>query len=46
VHLIGSPVLAALYADAITRCGAAPVIHDPDAAATGLAHLAEHVAWT
>jgi 2-dehydro-3-deoxygalactonokinase len=46
VHVIGSPVLAALYADAIRQCGATPVIPDPDAAAAGLARLAEHVAWT
>ncbi len=46
VHLIGAPGLVAAYAEAIAHCGGDPVILDPNAAATGLARIAEHVAWT
>ena len=46
VHLIGTPTLSALYADAIARCGGTPVILDPDAAVPGLARIAEHIQWT
>ena len=46
VHLIGSPALAVLYAAAIAQCGGTADILDSDAAAAGLADIAEHVAWT
>lgn len=45
VHVIGAPDLAALYARAITACGAYAERHDGEAAARGLAKIAEHAAW-
>ena len=46
IHLIGTPALTTSYAAAIAQCGGTPIIRDADAAAAGLAHIAEHVAWT
>lgn len=45
VHVIGAPELTALYARAITACGAFAERHDGEAAARGLAKIAEHAAW-
>ncbi len=46
VHLVGAPALCALYAAAIAQCGGTATTLTPDAAAAGLARIAEHVAWT
>ena len=46
VNLVGAPALCALYALAITMAGGKPVILDEDAAASGLALLAQHIDWT
>ena len=46
VHLIGAPALCSLYALAITQHGATAAIAGPDAAAHGLALIAERAAWT
>ena len=46
VHLIGAPELCRLYALAIAERGATATIAGPDAAAYGLALIAEHAAWT
>ena len=46
VHLIGAPALCALYARAITQCGGSTVLVGEDAAAQGLAIIAEHAQWT
>ena len=46
VHVIGAPDLAGLYARAITICGGVPRIASADAAAIGLARIAEWARWT
>ena len=46
VSLVGTPGLCALYAAAIAQCGGRAEIIEQDAAAIGLARIAEHVAWT
>jgi 2-keto-3-deoxy-galactonokinase len=45
VHVIGTPELTALYARAISACGAYAERHDGEAAARGLAMIAEHASW-
>jgi len=45
VHVIGAPDLTALYARAIAVYGGYPERHDGEAAARGLALVAEHAAW-
>jgi 2-dehydro-3-deoxygalactonokinase len=45
VHLIGAEALCALYARAITACGARAVVHGEEAAARGLHRLAAEVDW-
>ncbi len=45
VHVIGAPELTALYARAISAHGGFPERHDGEAAARGLALVAEHAAW-
>jgi 2-dehydro-3-deoxygalactonokinase len=45
VHVIGVPDLTALYARAISACGAYAERHDGEAAARGLAMVGEHAAW-
>jgi 2-dehydro-3-deoxygalactonokinase len=40
VHLVGSAALAALYQHALSMLGSPSTIHDPDAALTGLIHIA------
>jgi 2-dehydro-3-deoxygalactonokinase len=45
VQVIGAPELTALYAKAITACGGYAERHDGEAAARGLALLAEHAEW-
>jgi 2-dehydro-3-deoxygalactonokinase len=45
IHLIGAPDLTALYAKAITACGGLTERHDGEAAARGLALIAEHAQW-
>jgi len=45
VHVIGAPDLTALYARAIAAYGGYPERHDGEAAARGLALVAEHAAW-
>ncbi|MEJ0016237.1 MAG: 2-dehydro-3-deoxygalactonokinase [Acetobacteraceae bacterium] len=45
VHVIGSADLTALYARAIAAAGGFPERHDGEAAARGLALVAEHAAW-
>ncbi len=46
VQVIGAPDLTALYARAITACGGYAERHDGEAAARGLALIAEHANWT
>ena len=46
VHLIGAPALCALYARATAQCGGSTVLVGEDAAAQGLAIIAEHAQWT
>ena len=46
VHLIGSASLCALYARAVAACGATPVTHNEDAAASGLARIGKDAPWT
>jgi 2-dehydro-3-deoxygalactonokinase len=46
VQVIGAPELTALYAKAITACGGFAERHDGEAAARGLAVVAEHAQWT
>ncbi len=46
VHVIGAPELTALYARAISACGAYAERHDGEAAARGLALIGEHASWT
>ena len=45
VHVIGTPELTALYARAIAASGGFPERHDGEAAAQGLALIAEHAEW-
>jgi 2-dehydro-3-deoxygalactonokinase len=45
VHIIGSPELTELYARAISHYGGFPERHDGEAAARGLAAIAEHASW-
>jgi 2-dehydro-3-deoxygalactonokinase len=45
VQVIGDPDLTALYATAITACGGYAERHDGQAAAFGLARIADHAAW-
>ena len=45
VQVIGAPELTALYARAIAACGGYAERHDGEAAARGLALIAEHAAW-
>jgi 2-dehydro-3-deoxygalactonokinase len=45
VHVIGVPELTALYAKAITACGGYAERHDGEAAARGLALIADHASW-
>jgi len=45
VHLIGAAELCALYARAIGARGGAPVQHDADAAARGLAQIGAEAQW-
>jgi 2-dehydro-3-deoxygalactonokinase len=45
VHVIGAPDLTSLYARAISACGGYAERHDGEAAARGLALIAEHAAW-
>ena len=45
VQVIGAPELTALYARAITACGGYAERHDGEAAARGLALVAEHAQW-
>src|ERR1700744_1674624 len=46
VQVIGAPELTALYAKAIAACGGYAERHDGEAAARGLALVAEHAQWT
>ncbi len=46
VHLSGTPALCDLYAAALERRGRKPIQVSPDAAASGLMRIAEHVRWT
>lgn len=45
VHVIGAPDLTSLYARAISACGGYAERHDGEAAARGLALIAEHASW-
>ena len=45
VHVIGAPDLTVLYARAISACGGYAERHDGEAAARGLALIAEHASW-
>jgi 2-dehydro-3-deoxygalactonokinase len=45
VQVIGAPDLTALYARAIATCGGYAERHDGEAAARGLALIAEHADW-
>jgi 2-dehydro-3-deoxygalactonokinase len=45
VQVIGTPELTGLYAKAITACGGFAERHDGEAAARGLALIAEHARW-
>ena len=45
VQVIGAPELTMLYAKAITACGGYAERHDGEAAARGLALIAEHARW-
>jgi 2-dehydro-3-deoxygalactonokinase len=45
VHVIGTPELTALYSRVITTCGGLAERHDGEAAARGLALIAEHAEW-
>ena len=44
--MIGTPELTALYARAIAACGGYAERHDGEAAARGLALIAEHAEWS
>ena len=46
VHVVGAPELTALYARAISACGAYAERHDGEAAARGLALIGEHASWS
>ena len=46
VQVIGAPELTALYAKVITACGGYAERHDGEAAARGLALIAEHAQWS
>jgi 2-dehydro-3-deoxygalactonokinase len=46
VQVIGAPELTALYARAIAACGGYAERHDGEAAARGLALVAEHASWS
>jgi len=46
VQVIGAPELTALYARTIAACGGYAERHDGEAAARGLALVAEHAQWT
>jgi 2-dehydro-3-deoxygalactonokinase len=46
VQLIGTPELTGLYGRAIQACGGYAERHDGEAAAYGLALIAEHAQWT
>ena len=46
VQVIGAPDLTALYAKVIAACGGYAERHDGEAAARGLALVAEHAQWT
>ena len=46
VHLVGAPDLCARYADAIALCSGHATTGSPDAAAHGMALVAERAAWT
>jgi 2-dehydro-3-deoxygalactonokinase len=46
VHLVGEPMLAALYARAIALLGGEARIEDADAAARGLAAIAAQIDWS
>jgi 2-dehydro-3-deoxygalactonokinase len=46
IQVIGAPELAALYARAIAACGGYAERHDGEAAARGLALIAEHAQWS
>ncbi len=46
VQVIGVPDLTALYAKAITACGGYAERHDGEAAARGLALIAQHTQWS
>ena len=45
VQIIGAPDLTALYAKAISACGGYAERHDGEAAARGMALIAEHAQW-
>lgn len=45
VHIIGAPVLAALYAGAVAQCGGTAEILSSDAAAIGLARIGAEIEW-
>jgi 2-dehydro-3-deoxygalactonokinase len=45
VQVIGAPELTMLYAKAITACGGYAERHDGEAAARGMALIAEHAKW-
>ena len=46
VHLVGTPTLCTLYAQAIEACGGAAHVEDEDAAALGLAAIGRRLQWT
>ncbi len=46
VHVIGAPELTLLYARAISACGGFAERHDGEAAARGLARIAEAASWS
>jgi 2-dehydro-3-deoxygalactonokinase len=45
VHVVGAPELTALYARAISACGAYAERHDGEAAARGMALIGAHASW-
>jgi 2-dehydro-3-deoxygalactonokinase len=45
VQVVGTPELTALYAKAIAGCGGYAERHDGEAAARGLALIADHAQW-
>jgi 2-dehydro-3-deoxygalactonokinase len=45
VQVIGTPELTGLYAKTIAACGGYAERHDGEAAARGLALIAEHAQW-